>query len=175
MDKYLENIYLVGLMGAGKTTIGRSLAKRLGRKFVDTDKEIEAKTRVSIPAIFEIEGESGFRNRESQVISELTAQNGIVVATGGGAVLRMENRAMISTNGFVVYLCVQPQTLLERTRHDRNRPLLQVADPLRRLEELFVIRDPLYRNVADLVIEGSRMSAQGVLQLLLKEVSIRQL
>ena len=173
VDKWLENIYLVGLMGAGKTTIGRSLAKRLGRKFIDTDKEIEIRTKVSIPTIFEIEGEDGFRNREAQVIAELAAQNSLVIATGGGGVLRVENRAIMRTNGFVVYLNVQPQMLLERTRYDRNRPLLQVADPLHKLQELFASRDPLYREVASFVIDGSRMSAQGVLQLLLKEIEKR--
>ncbi len=162
-------------MGAGKTTIGRSLAKHLGLKFVDTDKEIEANTGVSIPTIFEIEGEDGFRNRESQTIASLAAQTGLVIATGGGSVLRAENRAVMRANGFVIYLNVQPQTLWERTRHDRNRPLLQVADPLRKLSELFAIRDPLYCEVASFVVDGSRKSAQGVLQVLLKEISARGL
>lgn len=173
MDKISGNIYLVGLMGAGKTTIGRSLAKRLGLSFVDTDKEIEARTGVSIPTIFEIEGEDGFRKRESQVIAEMGARRGLVVATGGGGVLRAENRANMRANGFVIYLNVPPQTLWERTRHDRNRPLLQVADPLLKLTQLFEVRDPLYREVASLVVDGGRMNAQGVLQLLLKEVAER--
>lgn len=173
MDTRSENIYLVGLMGAGKTTIGRSLAKRLNLDFTDTDKEIESRTGVSIPTIFEIEGEDGFRKRESQVIADLAAQPGRVVATGGGAVLRAENRANMRNSGFVIYLNVPPQTLWERTRHDRNRPLLQVADPLLKLTELFSMRDPLYRDVASLVVDGGRMSAQGVLQLLIKEVAER--
>ncbi|MFT3961697.1 shikimate kinase [Propionivibrio sp.] len=173
MDKFSENIYLVGLMGAGKTTIGRSLAKRLGLRFVDTDKEIEARTGVSIPTIFEIEGEDGFRKRESQVIAETSAKNGLVVATGGGGVLREENRVNMRASGFVIYLNVQPQMLWERTRHDKNRPLLQVADPLSKLTQLFTVRDPLYREVASLVVDGGRMSAQGVLQYLLKELSER--
>lgn len=173
MDTLSENIYLVGLMGAGKTTIGRSLAKRLGSSFVDTDKEIESRTGVSIPTIFEIEGEDGFRKRESQIIAEMAAKRGLVVATGGGGVLRPENRANMRASGLVIYLNVPPQTLWERTRHDRNRPLLQVADPLLKLTQLFAVRDPLYREVASLVVDGSRMSAQGVLQFLLKEIAER--
>ncbi|GHU27597.1 shikimate kinase [Betaproteobacteria bacterium] len=173
MDNFSENIYLVGLMGAGKTTIGRSLAKRLGSHFVDTDKEIELRTGVSIPTIFEIEGEDGFRKRESQVIAEISKKNGFVVATGGGGVLREENRRNMQASGFVIYLNVSPQMLWERTRHDKNRPLLQVADPLLKLTQLFTVRDPLYREVANLVVEGGRMSAQGVLQHLLKELSER--
>ena len=160
-------------MGAGKTTIGRSLAKRLDLTFIDTDKEIEARTGVSIPTIFEIEGEDGFRKRESQIIAELAAQRGYVIATGGGGVLRAENRANMRASGFVIYLNVPPRTLWERTRHDRNRPLLQVADPLLKLNELFAIRDPLYREVASLVVDGGRMNPQGVLQFLLKEIAER--
>ncbi len=160
-------------MGAGKTTIGRSLAKRLSLSFVDTDKEIEARTGVSIPTIFEIEGEDGFRKREAQIIAEMSARSGLVVATGGGGVLREENRANMRASGFVVYLNVPPQTLWERTRNDRNRPLLQVADPLLKLNQLFAIRDPLYREVANLIVDGSRTNAQGVLQFLLKEISER--
>lgn len=160
-------------MGAGKTTIGRSLAKRMSLSFIDTDREIEAKTGVSIPTIFEIEGESGFRDRESQTIEEFGRKHAQIIATGGGSVLRPENRENMRNMGFVVYLNVPPQTLWERTRNDRNRPLLQVADPLRRLTELFTVRDPLYRDVADLVIDGSRISAQSVLQLLIKEIGAR--
>ena len=144
MDKQYgkRNVYLVGLMGAGKTTIGRSLAKRLALDFVDSDHEIEARTGVSIPTVFEIEGEEGFRKREAQVIADLSCLSGRVVATGGGAVLRAENRANIRASGYVVYINVPPQILWERTRHDRNRPLLRVPDPLARLNELFTQRDP---------------------------------
>ncbi|MBK7423942.1 MAG: shikimate kinase [Propionivibrio sp.] len=157
-------------MGAGKTTIGRSLARQLDLEFVDTDREIEARTGVSIPTVFEIEGEDGFRKREAQVIADLSRLSGQVVATGGGVVLRSENRANLRASGFVVYLDVPPYTLWERTRHDRNRPLLQVDDPLLKLKELYSQRDPLYREVADLVVDGSRTNAQGILQLLIKEV-----
>ena len=173
MEKHLDNIYLVGLMGAGKTTIGRSLAKRLGMRFIDTDKEIEARTGVSIPTIFEIEGEEGFRKREAQVITEMAQQGALVVATGGGGVLRESNRITMRASGFVIYLNVPPQLLWERTRHDKNRPLLQVDDPKLKLTQLFTARDPLYREVANLVVDGGRMSAQAVLQYLLKELEER--
>lgn len=175
MDKLQlnENVYLVGLMGAGKTTLGRSLAKRLHLDFIDSDREIEARTGVTIPTIFEIEGEEGFRKREAQMIADLARVSGRVIATGGGAVLRQENRANLMASGFVVYLNVPPQTLWERTRHDRNRPLLQVEDPLGRLSELHAQRDAYYREVADLVIDSSRINAQAVLQLLIKEVGER--
>lgn len=164
-----ENIYLVGLMGAGKTTIGKALAKRLGWRFVDSDHEIEARTGVNIPTIFEIEGETGFRRRETQVLRELTALSNIVMATGGGAVIAEENRRLLRENGLVAYLDVSPAQLYERTRHDRNRPLLQVPDPLKRLQELLAVRDPLYREVADLVIDSNRCNAQAVVQLLARE------
>ena len=165
-----RNVYLVGLMGAGKTTIGRTLAKRLNLDFVDSDREIEARTGVSIPTVFEIEGECGFRKREAQIIADLSRQSNQVVATGGGVVLSPENRCNMRASGFVVYLNVPPHTLWERTRNDRNRPLLQVEDPLLRLKELYAQRDPFYREVANLVVDGSRINALGVLQLLVKEV-----
>ena len=162
-----NNIYLIGLMGSGKTTLGRSLAKRLSLEFIDSDREIEARTGVGIPTVFEIEGEVGFRKREMQVISEIARSSGKVVATGGGAVLRCENRACMASSGMVVYLNVPPLTLFERTRHDRNRPLLQVEDPLARLKDLYVQRDPIYRELADLVVDGGRFNASGILQILI--------
>lgn len=172
MEDYFkkQNLFLVGLMGAGKTTVGRTLAKRLQLEFFDSDKEIEARTGVSIPTIFEIEGEAGFREREARMIQQLSELSGCVVATGGGAVLRKENRENMKRNGFVVYLDALPHTLWERVRHDRNRPLLQVVDPLLKLRELHAQRDPLYREVADFVVDGSRLNANGVLQLLMKEL-----
>lgn len=168
-----RNVFLVGLMGAGKTTVGRVLARRLGLAFIDSDHEIEARTGVSIPTIFEIEGEEGFRRREAQIIAELTQRDDLVLATGGGVVLDPGNRARLKANGMVVYINVPPEGLYERIRNDRNRPLLQVADPLARLHELYAQRDPLYRGVADLVIDGRRLNTQGVLQWLLKEIDKR--
>lgn len=168
-DEQNGNIYLVGLMGAGKTTIGRALAKRLAYIFVDSDHEIAARTGVSLSTIFEIEGEEGFRTREAMVIADLASLDGRVVATGGGAVLRPENRDHLKNSGFVIYLNVPLQTLCERTRHDKNRPLLQVNDPLQKLRELHVQRDTLYRSIADAVLSGSRITVQSVLNLLIKE------
>jgi shikimate kinase len=164
-----SNIYLVGLMGAGKTTIGRQLARRLGRRFYDSDHEIVARTGVPIPTIFEIEGEEGFRRRESLAIAELTSGTDIVLATGGGVVLSSENRRRLHDTGWVVYLNVPPAMLFERTRLDRNRPLLRVENPLGKLEELHALRDPLYRETAHLVVDGSHLVASGVVHHLLKE------
>lgn len=164
-----QNIYLVGLMGAGKTTVGRQLAKRLGRPFYDSDHEIVERTGVPIPTIFEIEGEEGFRRREAQTISELTATKEMVMATGGGVVINPENRARLRNTGWVIYLSVPPVILYERTKHDRNRPLLHVPDPLKKLEELHSMRDPLYREVAHVVIDGSHLVASGIVHYLVKE------
>ena len=168
--KSCDNIFLVGMMGAGKTTIGRLLAKRLDRRFVDCDHEIEARTGVKIPVIFEIEGEAGFRKRESQVLAELAEEPGLVIATGGGVVRAAENRECLKTHGLVVYLAVPPYHLWERTRHDINRPLLQVDNPRKRIEELHALRDPFYREVADVVIAGGRMGQGAVLKLIEKEL-----
>ena len=154
----IANIYLVGMMGAGKTTVGRELAKRLGRRFVDCDHEIESRTGVGIPVIFEIEGEEGFRRRETQELDELSRQPDLVVATGGGIVLAEDNRRMLKERGIVIYLDVAPDVLFERTRYDRNRPLLQVDDPRGRIRELHRQREPLYREVAHLVVQGRRGS-----------------
>ena len=141
--------------------------------FVDSDREIEEKTGVSIPTIFEIEGQDGFRRRESQVIAECAEISDCVMATGGGAVLREENRAVLRANGWVVYLDVSPDVLAERTRIDRNRPLLQVANPLEKLQELFEQRDPLYREVAHIVIDGSNLSPHTVVQRIIQETRNR--
>jgi shikimate kinase len=167
-----RNIYLVGLMGAGKTTVGRQLARRLGRDFLDSDHEIVERTGVPVSTIFEIEGEEGFRRRERQAIAELAAMPGIVLATGGGAVLNPENRRNLRDTGWVVYLNVPPALLYERTRHDRSRPLLRVADPLARLEELYALRDPLYRETAHFIVDGGRLVASGIVQLLLREYEL---
>ena len=160
-------------MGAGKTTIGRQLARKLHLEFYDSDREIEARTGVSIPTVFEIEGEDGFRRREAQVIAELACLPPCVIATGGGVVLRQENRDVLKASGWVVYLDVPPQILWERTRLDRNRPLLRVDDPLERLRELYVQRSPLYREAADIVIDGGRIQAHTIVSVLTKEMGER--
>jgi shikimate kinase len=165
-----RNIFLVGLMGAGKTTVGRQLAQRLRKQFIDADQEIERRTGVRITTIFEIEGEEGFRTREAQILEVLTALEDVVLATGGGAVLRPENRARLRSRGFVIYLRAQPRDLHLRTRHDKARPLLETADPLARLEALYRDRDPLYREVADLVVETGRQSVSTLVEQLLNRL-----
>lgn len=167
------NIYLLGMMGAGKTTVGRQLARRLGWRFLDIDHEIEARAGVSIPTIFEMESEAGFRKRESATLDDIAQHGGLVVATGGGVVMAPENRARLAASGFVVYLDVPVQVLFERTRRDRNRPLLQVADPKSRLESLHQLRDPFYREIADLTIDSSRSSPGAVVSLLEQELKAR--
>jgi shikimate kinase len=159
-------------MGAGKTTVGRAVARRLERPFFDSDHEVEARTGARIPVIFELEGESGFRDREAQMIDELSAREGIVLATGGGAVLRPENRSALKERGFVVYLRAHPHDLWLRTRRDKNRPLLQTEDPKGRLEALYEQRDPLYREVADFVIETGRPSVNGLVNMVLMQLDM---
>jgi shikimate kinase len=158
------NIFLVGLMGSGKTTIGKLLAKHRGLEFIDSDHEIVRRCGVSIPTIFEIEGEEGFRKRESCVIEELSRRQDIVLATGGGAVLRAENRAVLKARGAVVYLKCHPKDLYMRTRHDKNRPLLQTEDPLRKLQELHAVRHGVYMEAADIVLESGRQSAHSLVR-----------
>ena len=147
-----RGIFLVGPMGAGKTTVGRQLASALGYAFVDSDHEIEARTGADIPWIFQVEGEDGFRRREAQVIDDLTRRPRIVLATGGGAVLRPENRAALHARGFVVYLSADIDHLLARTARDRNRPLLRTGNPRAVFEKLLAEREPLYREVAHLEV-----------------------
>jgi shikimate kinase len=158
------------MMGAGKTTVGREYARRHRMRFVDCDHEIEARTGVKVPTIFEIEGETGFRRRESQVIDELTRECDLVLATGGGAVLDPGNRAVLAERGVVVYLNVPTQVLWERTRHDRNRPLLQVANARERIETLYRERDPLYRAVADVIVDGGRGNPGGMVRQIEKAI-----
>jgi shikimate kinase len=168
-----DNIFLVGLMGAGKTTAGRQLATELAKSFHDTDHEIERRTGVRISLIFEIEGEAGFRAREKQVLDQLTQLANVVLATGGGAVLDADNRRHLAERGVVVYLHGQPKDLWHRTRHDKSRPLLQTADPLEKLQSLYLQRDPLYREIADIVIDTGRQSARALLQQLLPQLRER--
>ncbi len=156
------SIFLVGMMGAGKTSVGRMLARRLGKQFCDSDHMIEERTGVRIPVIFDIEGEPGFRTREHTVLSELTGIDDIVLATGGGAVVDPANRKLLHERGTVVYLRAAVRELLNRTRHDKNRPLLQTGDPRTRLNALFEQRDPLYREVAHIVIETGSPSLSSL-------------
>ncbi|MFW9609563.1 shikimate kinase AroK [Aquaspirillum soli] len=167
------NLFLVGLMGAGKTTIGRQLARLTGKTFYDSDHEIEARTGVRIPVIFEIEGEAGFRVRESEMIAELATLPNIVLATGGGAVLDPNNRQVLANHGTVIYLRAGIDDILARTQHDKNRPLLQTANPRAKLEALFAQRDPLYREVADVVIDTSRQNINTLVHRLLRQIELR--
>lgn len=159
-----NNIFLVGPMGAGKSTVGRQLAEALSFEFKDSDQEIQRRTGVDIPTIFEYEGEEGFRNRERQVIDQLSQQDGIVLATGGGAVLRPENRQDLTSRGVVIYLHCSPEQQYSRTSRDRNRPLLHTDDPLARLRDLMGERDPLYRQVADMVVSTERRGTSSVVK-----------
>jgi shikimate kinase len=158
------NIFLIGPMGAGKSTIGRQLASALAYTFKDSDQEIQRRTGVDIPTIFEFEGEAGFRQRERQVIDDLSQGERVVLATGGGAVLNEDNRRALTTRGFVVYLHCSPEQQYSRTARDRNRPLLQNSEPLQTLRELMEQRDPLYRQVADLVVSTEKRSASAVVR-----------
>lgn len=167
-----ENIYLIGLMGAGKTTLGRQLAKSLKLPFFDSDKAIEENTGVDIPTIFEFEGEQGFRDREQKMIRQLTQMQGIVLATGGGAVLREENRSALTEHGFVVYLHCSIDRLLERTKRDTQRPLLQTDDPRARLEQLMAEREPLYRACADFIVDTGTMQSKTVVKKILEKFSV---
>ena len=154
-------------MGAGKSTIGRLLAKELRVPFKDSDKEIEQRTGADIPWIFDVEGEQGFREREQAVIAELSQQDGLVLATGGGAVMRPENRPALHAGGRVVYLHTSVEQQIDRTSRDRNRPLLRTANPAQVLRDLMAMRDPLYREVADIIIEtDERPPRLVVLQIL---------
>jgi shikimate kinase len=160
------NIFLVGLMGAGKTTVGKLLAQHLNKRFVDCDREIENRSGVSIPLIFEIEGETGFRRRESRMLEELAARDDLVLATGGGAILSEQNRKLLTGRGTVVYLRASVHELWLRTRSDKNRPLLQGNDVRSKLRTLYAQRDPLYREIADIIVDTSRQSVRTlVLQL----------
>jgi shikimate kinase len=172
MVKADDNLVLVGMMGAGKSTVGRLLARRLKRSFYDSDEEIERRCGVRIPVIFDIEGEVGFRAREAQVIADLCALAGAVLATGGGAVLAEENRLQLGAHSTVVYLHARPGYLWQRVRHDRNRPLLAGTDPQKKLEELYLARDPLYRELADVVLDTGRQSAQSLAKEILTRLNV---
>jgi len=151
-------------MGAGKTTIGKRLAKALRKSFIDTDQELERRTGASVALIFDVEGESGFRAREKRIIDELSELDDVVMATGGGAVLDPANRMALSNRGFVVYLHAPVDQLVDRTRRDANRPLLDTDNPGARLREIMEIREPLYQEVADLVVDTGKLNMQDVLK-----------
>jgi shikimate kinase len=157
-------------MGAGKTTIGKQLAETRSLDFFDSDHEIEAATGVTIPHIFDVEGEAGFRQREEAMIDALTQKKDIVLATGGGAVTREINRKHLKNRGTVIYLHASIDQLLERTSRDKNRPLLQTENPRAKLEELMAIREPLYREVADIIIDTEQQSAANVVKLIMKKL-----
>ncbi|MGH8315360.1 MAG: shikimate kinase [Steroidobacterales bacterium] len=150
------NLFLVGMPGSGKSTLGRLLAKRLGKAFYDADSELERRLGVSIPVIFELEGEAGFRDREQEIVAEYVTHTHTIFATGGGAVLREANRVSLKQSGTVLYLHATPETLWERTRRSKHRPLLQGPDPYLRLQELYAARDALYRETADFVVESDQ-------------------
>lgn len=156
-----RNIFLVGPMGSGKTAVGKALARTLGFPFLDSDREIERRTGVDIPYIFEKEGEAGFRERERETIEVLTLQEPLVLATGGGAVLRAENRQNLASRGCVVYLETSINQLVNRVKRSRNRPLLQNVDPRVKLQQLMLDRAPLYAEIADLTVttDGRRVKA----------------
>jgi len=159
-------------MGAGKTTVGRSLAQLLGKTFVDSDIEIQQRTGVTITYIFDVEGETGFRQREEAILQDLVKRDNIILATGGGTVLCAQSCDVLSENGFVVYLKSTVQDLWLRTRHDRNRPLLRTEDPRAKIQELYELRDPLYTDVADLVMPTGKQSVNNLVQLLMHELNI---
>ena len=159
-----ENLFLVGFMGSGKSTVGQQLAAELGKDFHDCDRVLEERTGVDIPYIFEIEGEKGFRRREAAVLRELTRKRGIVLATGGGVIVAPENRQALISNGLVIYLHAPAELLYQRTSRDRSRPMLHAEDPRARIDELIEARETLYREVADFVIETGRRSSRRVVQ-----------
>lgn len=158
------NIFLVGPMGAGKSTVGRQLSEALGYEFRDSDQEIQRRTGVDIPTIFEYEGEEGFRKRERGVVEDLAQEDGIVLATGGGVVLTPENRQQLAARGFVIYLHCSPEQQHARTARDRSRPLIDTDDPQQRLRELMAEREPIYRQVADMVVSTERRGTASVVK-----------
>ena len=160
--KHPQNLFLVGPMGAGKSAVGRQLARMLHLDFVDSDEEIESRTGVDIPFIFEKEGEVGFRKREATVIDDLSQQEGIVLATGGGAIMDPQNRNHLGARGFVIYLHTSVDQQLSRTRKGRDRPLLKNDDPRAVLEALMATREPLYREIADMTVDTNSRKVRDV-------------
>lgn len=171
MPKPNPTIVLVGMMGSGKSTLGKQLARRLRRTFFDSDAEIVRRTGASIAHIFEVEGEPGFRKRESEELARLIAQPNVVLATGGGAVLTEANRRLLRAGGVVVYLHASVETLYDRTRHSRDRPLLAVPDPKARLMQLYAARDPLYRETAHAIVESDQSRLSDMVSRLLQAIA----
>jgi len=169
--KHPRNIFLIGPMGAGKSAVGRYLARTLHLSFVDSDDEIETRTGVDIPFIFEKEGEEGFRKRETAVIDDLSKMDGVVLATGGGAVINPDSRSRLGGRGFVVYLYTTVDQQLARTQKGRERPLLESTDPRATLQELLDTRDPMYREIADIVVETDGRKVKSVANEIIDEIS----
>ena len=157
-----RNIFLIGPMGAGKSTIGRQLAQMLGMEFMDSDSVIEERAGADIDWIFDVEGEAGFRKREERIINELTQGQGIVLSTGGGSILSKDNRNVLSARGIVIYLETTIDKQFERTQRDKKRPLLQNDEPRKTLEELAKIRNPLYEEIADITLQTDDQAAKLV-------------
>ena len=166
----MTSIFLVGPMGSGKSTVGRALARKIGYRFLDSDREIEARCGVDIPTIFDYEGESGFRDRESRMINELTHLPGIVLATGGGSILREENREYLKSRGHVILLQVDIKEQLRRVSSDTNRPLLQTADPAARLRALMEEREPIYKSVAHVAVSTDARRMYHVVSRILRHL-----
>lgn len=167
----MRNVFLIGPMGSGKTAVGRQLARLLDLQFYDSDAEIERVTGVDIPYIFEKEGEAGFRQREREVIDSLTQLSGIVLATGGGAVLLSENRQHLSDRGAVVYLKTSVEQQLERTKQSRQRPLLRTADPEARLRDLYTVRAPLYESIAAIIVDTDHRRVPAVASEIVRQLN----
>ena len=170
--QWLRPIALIGMPGGGKSTVGRQLARLLNAQFVDSDNEIERRIGCSIRAFFERDGEAAFREVEHTVLTELTGRRGTVLATGGGVVLREANRLSLHEHTHVVYLRSTPEELFRRLRHDTRRPLLQVADPLRKLRQLYAERDPFYRQTAHFIIETGRPSVATLVNMILMQLEL---
>ena len=166
----MTSIFLVGPMGSGKSTVGRALARKIGFRFIDSDREIEARCGVDIPTIFDYEGEAGFRDREARMIDELTRLPGIVLATGGGSVLREANRSNLKSRGHVILLQVDIREQLRRVAFDSNRPLLQTEDPAARLKALMEEREPIYKEVADVAISTDSRRMYHVVSRILRHL-----
>jgi shikimate kinase len=166
-----RNVFLIGPMGSGKSAVGKRLARLLAAPFFDSDHEIESRTGVDIPLIFEKEGEAGFREREREVIADLTAREPIILSTGGGAVLRPENREHLRTRGAVVYLETSVEQQAARVRRGHNRPLLANEDPQIKLQQLMLVREPLYREIADVVVCTDGCRVQDVAQQIMRELT----